>query len=222
MGADLRPPQVWPPAASCDDHVRGALGPGSRSGPSPSARLPRGRCASSPGWPAATRAALWTCPRAASLRLARAGPPWRSSPRRPGVPSAGGGAVDHDVRQQYGPALSLGESLTERDRAQWVHHRLARERVRPERRQVRIPEQIDHRFRSKSITDSDPNRSLIPTENRSPTPVGIDRLSSELSGAGQPASRATLRAFRGGGRWPTGGCPCARFETSCGCASPPR
>ena len=30
--------------------------------------------------------------------------------------------------------------------------------------EVRIPDQIDHRFRSKSITDSDPNRSLIPTE----------------------------------------------------------
>ena len=27
-------------------------------------------------------------------------------------------------------------------------------------RPMRIPEQIDHRFRSKSITDSDPNRSL--------------------------------------------------------------
>ena len=38
-----------------------------------------------------------------------------------------------------------------------------------------------------TITDSDGNRS--------PTPVGIDRPSSELSGAGQPASRATLRAF---------------------------
>lgn len=70
--ANLRPPQVRPPAASCRDNVRGALGRGSHSEPSPSARFPRGRCAFFSGWPARNRAAAGTCPRAASFRLVRA------------------------------------------------------------------------------------------------------------------------------------------------------
>ena len=43
---------------------------------------------------------------------------------------------------------------------------------------LRIPVQTDHRFRSKPITDSGPNRS--------PIPVQTDHPRSELSGAGRP------------------------------------
>ncbi|MCY4660741.1 MAG: hypothetical protein OXF93_13135 [Acidobacteria bacterium] len=45
--------------------------------------------------------------------------------------------------------------------------RRPRARGRPEetgRSSVRIPDQIDHRFRRKSISESDPIRSLIPME----------------------------------------------------------
>ena len=69
-------------------------------------------------------------------------------------------------------------------------------------------------FRSKPITDSGPNRSLIP--------VQTDHPPSELRGAGRPAGRETVLLFRRDERWRTGGCPCARFERCCGCISPPR
>ena len=53
------------------------------------------------------------------------------------------------------------------------------------------------RRRPKMLCTSDPNRSLIPTEIDHRRPVGIDRPSSELSGAGQPRQPCTLRAFEG-------------------------
>ena len=80
---------------------------------------------------------------------------------------------------------------------------------------VRIPGQTDHRFRSKPITDSDPNRSPIPVET--------DHPESGLSDAGQPRRRGILPAFcRRDRGWRTGGCPCGRFERCCGCTSPRR
>ena len=61
-----------------------------------------------------------------------------------------------------------------------------------------IPAEIDHRFRSKSIT----RRSRAARDN--------------------PPDVRPSYFCRRDERWRTGGCPCARFERCCGCISPRR